>query len=407
MKILKAISVIAAILCIAGQIHAARAPEDSGGQEVNGQKKGQIEISGNYNELTFFENGKETKKIRVEKNSDDERALFDTAQKQVLQGLGVNSKKELTERKLWPKYNEEISKRVKVVDLATKGSDRVRFVDKDGNVKREIKLGKEVKVKPVKDFIAELGAKIELGRPGKINLRRLAQERANDKIITRINRFGFTNKAKDHLLLVENEGVAGFEGEKEPWGFPVSANIVYMDNNGSELWRTYFREGETVLAIGSDNDAPLISNDGGIVATMTSDSVEGPGRERLHVFDKSGTEIFTYPDNAVSTQAFRPSDYKISPSGRYLCYQVETRNDLKESPITNPGTLMDEESNKSAILEKLKNTQKTVFWDLTNKTTLETEKYLVYEISDEGVAKVGNPWGPGKIKLLDLRPNLK
>lgn len=366
-----------------------------------------IEIPGPSEEIVLFENGKETKRVTVEKNSKEGQALSRAVDKEVFKAMGVNTLREILNQKRWQEYSSEVSKRMKVKEVpAAAATDRVRFLDEKGALRKEIKIGQESKRPAMKDFVDDVEKNAPLNNSTKANLRKFRAERPNDKLKVHISRLAYINKPKSHLVLVENQAVEGVENSDEFFRLDVAGKLTYMDAAGKELWHKYFKDGERVMGSGRP-DGAQISDDGNIIAAMTSASDMGPGKEQLHVFDKSGNEIFTYPKDVEISTAPRPSEHKISPNGRYLSYRIEKRAYLTGGAAAQVAAPVSEEAQKVKVFERLKQIQKTVFWDLKEMTTWESDAYLVYDISDDGVADVGNPWTPGGNKPLDLKPNLK
>lgn len=365
-----------------------------------------IEIPTDHEEVIILDNGKEVQRRRVEKHSEEGHALLRDVDKEVFKTMGVNSKREIIQQKRWQEYTSELSKRMEVVEIPAVTPDRVRFINEKGALRKEVKIGQETKQVAMKNFVDEMEKNAPLDDFNKADLRKFRKERPDDKLKVNISRLAYANKPKDYLALIENQYVTGIENSDEFFRITVAGKIIYMDVAGKELWQKYFKDGETILGIGH-SDGTQISDNGDVVTVMTTASEGGPGEEQLHVFNKLGNEIFTYPKDGETITAPHPSDHKISSNGRYLCYRIEKRANLTEPPSRQININKDEESNKAAILEKLKKTHNTVFWDLMAKTTWETEAYLVYEISNDGIAKVGNPWASGGSRLLDLKPSLK
>lgn len=368
-------------------------------------KKPRIEIPGPSEEIVLFENGKETKRMTVGKHSEEGQALSRDVNKEVFKVMGVSSKREILNQKRWQEYTSEVSKRMKVKEVPATTTDRVRFLDEKGALRKEIKIGQEAKQVAMKSFVDDVEKNAPLNASNKANLRKFREARPNDKLKINVSRLAYVNKPKEYMALVENQTVLGVENSDEHFRMDVAGKLTYMDAAGKELWHKYFKDGERVLGIGH-SDSSQISDDGATITAMTSASDVGPGKEQLHVFDKSGNEIFTYPKDVEISTAPRLSEHRISPNGRYLSYRMESRL-ITEEATPKVAAPTNEESNKAAILEKLKRSQKTVFWDLKEMTTWETDAYLVNGVSNDGVANVSNPWTGGENKQLDLKPNLR
>ncbi len=368
-------------------------------------QKPRIEIPADYEEIIILDNGKEVQRKRVEKRSEEEKNIVNSIRQKIFKKLGVNSEGELIKRKLWSKYKEQSSKELKIVDTPTKEPNKVKFIDETGRVVKEIQLGEEKIVRTVGEIENEWKSR-SLNLKGQTDnigdSFSFGNSDPGEELKVRKSKSIFINKLKDHAALAVTEDILTSAGPAI--GF---SDLIYLNSIGEELWTHKFPKGRSILSVGAGADAPQISDDGNIVTAMTSDSAEGPGGEEICVFDKSGKEILTYPKDGETATAPRPSYHKISPNGRYLCYRIEKHTYLTEPPSGQTIINRDEESNKTAILEKLKKTVKTVFWDLKENTTWETEAYLVYAISDDGIAKVSNPWTSGGSKLIDVKPNLR
>ena len=385
-----------AILCLAG----------AGWAQGQGNKKLRIEMPEDSEEIIILKNGKEVQRHRIEKNSEEGQILSRDVDKEVFKVMGVSSKREILNQKRWQEYTNEVSKRMKVKEVPAATTDRVRFIDEKGAVRKEIKIGQEGKRVSMRDFVDDVEKNAPLNASNKANLRKFREGRPNDKLKVHVSRLAYVNKPKEYMALVENQVVEGVENSDEHFRMNVAGKLAYMDAAGKDLWQKRFKDGETVLGIGHP-DGLQISDDGGIVTVMTSISEEGPGDKQIHVFDKSGNEVFTYPKDEEIRTAPMPDYPKISPNGRYLSYRIEKRSYLTEKPAAKVSMPVSEETQKAAIFEKLRQTQRTIFWDLREMTTWETDAYLVYSISNAGVVNVGATLTGGGNSQLDIKPNLK
>jgi hypothetical protein len=368
--------------------------------------KPRIEIPGPSEEIVIFTNGKETKRLTVGKNSEEGQALSRAINKDVFKMMGVNSKREIINQNRWQEFSNEVSKRIKVTEIPSTTTDKILFIDKNGVVRKEIKIGQEEKRLTMRDFVDDVEKNAPLKASSKTNLRKFREGRPNDRLKIHVSRLAYVNKPKEYMAMVENQTVLGVENSNEYFRMAVAGKLSYLDVTGKELWRKSFKDGETILGIGHP-DGSQISDDGNIVTAMTSASEEDTGKEQLHVFDKSGNEVFAYPKDGEIGKAPIPGYHKISSNGRYLSYRIEKRAYLTEGAAPKVSAPVSEEAQKAAIFEKAKQTEKTVFWDLKEMTTWETDAYSTYAITNDGVANVSNALTGSGNRLLDIKPNLK
>lgn len=132
-------------------------------------------------------------------------------------------------------------------------------------------------------------------------------------------------------------------------GVIETGKIILYDVAGNVLYEKQFPYGSAV--------SEMAVADNGTVAVKTYESgVEGGGEPQiLQVYDKTGKELLIYPKEGEKAYVYEI--LKISSNGRYLAVRVAFKDD------------------------------RTVFFDLEKKATwIADRSYVVYEISDEGIA---------------------
>lgn len=131
------------------------------------------------------------------------------------------------------------------------------------------------------------------------------------------------------------------------------------DNKGDVVFEKQYPEGVYFHeAIISDN---------GTVAVLVG-SPDTYAAVRLHVYDRSGREFFVYPEGESHATISEPM---ISPNGKYLAVRGSVR----------------------------------VFFNTHTGASWRADKrYIVYEISSNGLARVG--WQDDPSKTIDLKEHL-
>lgn len=291
----------------------------SNGQQANIGAKIVLEEE----EITQMENGKETKKIYVSKRGNEKQAILKDLEQKIYAKLGVQSHKEMSERNLVAKYNEEMNKlmRIKKLDPA-----RLKFLDKKDNLLKEILLVSEKS----KGKITETRRSYKKGE--------FDAEMVTVKlpVVSRQGKYAVMN----------NTTYADV-------GYSISVGkIVLYDVSGNVLFEKQFPNGTN---LSSDR---IVVSDIGTVAVVVNASEEGPGPENyLYAYDNSGKELLYY---SYEYHKKSPSGdmMKISSNGRYLAVSV------------------DFEQKRTVFFDLEKN----LSWKAD-------KDYVVYEISDDGTVK--------------------
>jgi WD40 repeat protein len=208
---------------------------------------------------------------------------------------------------------------------------KLKFLDEAGKSKKEISLKTEKRkgtvVEDRKDYVS-----------GKFEVEFEA-----------IKKIKLSPNSK--YALMDNSTVEWFKiGGSTPNG-----KVILYDVNGNTLFEKKYPRGVGVL--GYPGQQRMIVSDNGTVALITNDSDEGIGNTTLHVYDKTGKELFTYPETTTEEFTIRPmGDMEFSPNGRYLSADVEFQG-----------------------------VSVTVFIDTETKRHWKSDRtYGVYRISDDG-----------------------
>jgi hypothetical protein len=336
---------IASTALLVGTTMYAQKPEKKETKEPKGPRIVLEEV-----EVTLYEDGKEIIRKRVTRK---ERLKLSTeaskkAKNRTLKKFGIKTYKELREKKLVGKINEEMKKiyRAKKID-----PPQLKVIDEKGKVLKDIP-------------IAEEKTKI------KISDKRLKKDWDGERETWRIpvisdnKMFGaVVSTSTDRPLYTEEYTKEYREGIGED--FTQQSRITVYDNKGDVL---YEKDYDKRTVLGGQRPEFTISNNG-IVAVVTSKGVFGGGWFRLHVYDKNGKEKFIYPEQKKDIIDIR--DITISPNGKYLAVRILN----------------------------------TVFFNVESGASWEADKsYIVYEISDNGIVRAD--WQNYPEKIIDLKENL-
>lgn len=274
-------------------------------------------------EITLMEDGKVSKKMYVSQHGEEEQIIFKELEQKVFKKLGVQSHNEVSDKKIVAKYNEEINK---LVSLKKIEPPRLKFLDENGNVVKEISLVSEKWKGKIKET------------------RRHYKKGEYDAEMVTVKWPKVSRQGK--YAVMDNTTFADA-------GYSVSlGKIVLYDVAGNVLFEKQFPHGR---AIYGDLRGHMVVSDSGTVAVYTSEGNEGPDKEILFVFDKTGKELRSYPRE---NEQGRPdgSMLKISANGRFLAVSVDFEQ------------------------------KRTVFIDLEKSASWKADKdYVVYEISDDGI----------------------
>lgn len=174
----------------------------------------------------------------------------------------------------------------------------MKFLDENGKIKKEMSLKIEKRkgtvVEDRKDYVS-----------GKFEVEFEA-----------IKKIKLSPNSK--YALMDNSTVEWFEiGGSTPNG-----KVVLYDVNGNIPFEKKYPRGVGVL--GYPGQQRMLVSNSGIMAFITNDSDEGIGNTILHVYDKTGKELFTYPEPTTEESVIRPmGDLEFSPNGRYLSVEVD------------------------------------------------------------------------------------
>lgn len=362
--------------------------------------KTHVEIPVAYDDIKVFENGREILAKTLVRNSEEEARLVSDADVKAFKKLGVKSKREVIDKKLWAAYIEEVLKILAVKQLPKAEQEMFRVLDENGEVIRMVSLGEKARLAAASALPNEIGADIDPKAPDNPLLNELVRKWGREYVELRTQDFLYSNQPETYFVLLKAHF---FRKAGSTLDWKVFSKVTFIDSFGTELWVKHFPEGDIVLSIGNSDAPPSVSDSGEAVALVTTDSEEGTGGEVLHVYGATGEEIFSYPGKDAGQETPRPSHYKLAANGRYLAYAIWLNN----APPLEPKPGMEVE--KEAVFEITRQRSRTIFRDLKDKTSFEANRYLVHGISSDGIADVES-YGIGKMtdrKKLDLKKFLK
>ena len=254
---------------------------------------------------------------------------------------------------------------------AVKEKDKVKILDTEGEVIKELSLRPETKIE-----------EIEISQGPKVAPKRLKvkKEITKNAVISKNGRYiGIVSNEIDIAVIDEKGEEKSLYGEGEGTG-----EFALLDIEGKVLWEKRFSEGRGI------SPELLISDNGDYMTMLTGSSRVGTeGIEIVFVFNKFGEEIFAFPTEEDYKSGYRVGDSqlsRISPNGRYLAIEVRKS---KEPPFP------------WKCITRFYDLKDNTFWD-------SSQKYVIFEISNEGIAKVDNPWNQeDKTKEIDIRKYLE
>jgi hypothetical protein len=251
---------------------------------------------------------------------------------EVFKKLGVKSLKEVRKKKLRRKYDIEMKKRLIARKLE---HPRLIAVDEKGKVLKEIQLGTEKEKIKIRDEYNKRD------RPGEQEVWRIA-------FVSDNRMFGVVVITSTVRPLYTEEDLKGStEGIGEE--LKQQSRITVFDNKGEVLYEKDYND-RTVLG-GPSREIAI--SDNGTVAVVTSKGIFGGGWPRLHVYDKNGKGILTYPKQVKDILDIR--DITISPNGKYVAVKIIDR----------------------------------VFFNTSTGARWKADKpYIVREISNSGIARI-------------------
>ncbi len=232
----------------------------------------------------------------------------------------------------------------------------LKVINERGETLKEISLKPEIIVEEEKMLPSEENTKRH----------KIKKEIAKDAVVSNSGKFaGVISNKTDIAIIDEND-----KEEIIPEGL-VTGKFIFYDNSWNILWEKEFSEGRGI----QDIHQVLISDNGESITMLTGSAEYGAeGRETIFVFDKNGHEILLFPAVEEYNKGYEigaPDLLKISPDGRYL--SINIRQALQYAPYRERG------------ITRFYDLKKNTFWD-------SEKKYVVFEISNEGIAQVDNPW---------------
>jgi len=310
-------------------------------------------------EIILMENKRKIKRMYVSEFGKDKEKILKKIEKKVFKRLGVKSQKEIIEKKLSGKYNDEIRKLIKVKRL---DQPKLKFINKKGNIIKEITIGEKKVTKKFKDTVKnkEWNGYLLYSKNAKVSK---SQKYAVLTYYFIEVRYNIHNpvESKEYVKIY---GEGAYATPK-----PQDVKFALFNENGSVLWEKKYNEGR-VPNLNNPNSCVISLN--GVVGVMTNKGV-GPGGEILYVYDRDGKEILHYPNE--DEKAYPQGEIKISPNGKYLAVRV--------------GFPWPE-------------SYRTVFFKLQNGNSWKADKsYVVYEVRDDGKAKVSSE--VGETVFIDLK----
>jgi len=268
------------------------------------------------------------------------------------------------------KPTETKIKIVKPKNKIIKGKDEIKFFDEKGKVIKRISMKPEIKIEEVE---VRRGSKTILKKQKiKKEIRKRAVLSKNGKFI------GIVSNEHNIAVINEDGKEKSFKGEGGATG-----KITILDFKGKVLFEKKLSKNRWM------HYKPLISDNAEYIVVFTQNESAMPpeGRDIIYVFDKDGKEVLTFPTEKEYKLGYRVSDIPrvISPNGRYLAIDIEQYVPNKSSPLI------------------------TRFYDLKNNTFWDSGKrYVIFAISNNGIAKVNNPWDwKDKTREINLKEYLE
>jgi|SRR3989339_24642 len=252
-------------------------------------------------EITLFdENGTEIKRLVTDHSSPEAKNIGKEIQDKVLKKLGVYSYKEVSKKRLEAKYNQEINKLIKSIEL---NEPKLKFIDSKGNIVEQIELvgyGKpsleEIKIEKVD------GKEIKINQTLSRRIK-LPKDRTFVALVESVDR-RLANETGNKEINQENQ-------RRIQLGYKDT--LEYYDKDGRQL----FQKGTPLNMAISDI---VVSDDGNIIAFIQSytigEAAENEPYQKLRVYSKDGKELLKYPENQESIQF--TAGMALSPDGKYL-----------------------------------------------------------------------------------------
>ena len=277
-----------------------------GWQQGHGQTKGPM-ITLEEEEITLFnEDGKELKKLLLSSNGKEKKLILSAIQTKVLQKMGFNSFEEIKkENKLLREYHRQYYKLFKTETLKLQ---QLKFTNSNGKTIKQIKLGESKESTKIKDISK---SREWNGYKATIKNATLSENQkycllAEHNIEVQHN----IDNPEESADYVKAYGESAFTPP------PQQTTLSLLDDTGKEVSQTNIEQSNSIAG---GPQPHMIVSDSGVFAFVTS-SDEGPGDEKLYVYQKDGKLLLTFPEKDV--RAFVEGPISITPNGRFLATKV-------------------------------------------------------------------------------------
>lgn len=265
-------------------------------------------------------------------------------------------------------------------------NDRLQFMDEKGGLVWESSLGEEVGTLDISTGnLKSKRQRGELTHDAYMNMFALS-DRGVKKVKLRIRRNAFIDKSRKTACHTTDEtpvAEIGANGAEKIFSEPLpgTGEITCVNDRNEQLWGHRFPDGRHIAVVGEEQQ-PKISEDGKVYAVLTRES-EG-SKAQIYVFNEVGKELLRFPDDAHLEEFLSVNSPTISSNGRYLSLEAHHYPASGDKNIN------------------------TIFFDVPSGKSWETKRYVVYEISGQGIAKVGNLWDRAdKTRTIDVKEQLK
>jgi len=277
-----------------------------GWQQGHGQPKGPM-ITLEEEEITLFdENGKELRKLSLSSNGKEKRLILSAIRAKVLQKMGFHSFDEIKkENRLLREYHRQYYKLFKTETLKLQ---QVKFTNSNGNTIKQIKLGEKKESTKIKDI-----SKNREWNGYKVTIKNATLSENQKYCLLAEHNIEVQHNIDDQEESADYVKAYG-EGAFAPP--PQQTTLSLFDDTGKEVSQTNIEQSNSIAG---GPQPHMIVSDSGVFAFVTS-SDEGPGDERLYVYQKDGKLLLTFPEKDV--RAFVEGPISITPNGRFLAAKV-------------------------------------------------------------------------------------
>lgn len=264
-------------------------------------------------EVTLLDgNGKELERRTTSKTSKEKAAINKQVREQVLKSLGIKSVDELKgNRQLAQRYFKESAKFVKVKKL---NPTRLKFLDEQGRLSKEVPIGYSTTVSTIGAEMAEArkslwGARASAGR--KIEERKMrtptvASSQNAAIIAENVSNFAVAQSATEEKALNGTEAA----------NLGAESSLEYYDAKGDKRWKKTFDYNRVVSEGRLSGDGAKVAVVEGCEMNCSNFKEKGIPIKRLAIFDSAGKEEFGFSLSSGACQSYG-GDFWLSQDGNY------------------------------------------------------------------------------------------